>query len=355
MKTSSRESIDCIPVIEQPRNHMREIVIRFLGITVISFFTVFIDFGYNQVESDIFKAFLISFVRTALIWNGSMFIIQYAISRFSLFKQTAKLIIFQVVTLSAFVFVVEWAEIQAVETFLKVSIPTPSRITLIVGSMLITFMISSIYASVAFFIQWKENLLRTQALEKANLEARYDTLRNQVNPHFLFNSLNTLLMLVNDNPVASKYVESISEIMRYMLQSRDKEVVLLRDELKIARDYVFIQQSRFGDKLQVEFDVPEKYFHFAVPPLALQMLLENALKHNVVSKDDPLLVRIYTRENTYLVVENTMKAKIDKDPSTGVGLENIQNRYLHLIGKSIVVKQENGMFVVMLPLFEQGM
>jgi len=284
-----------------------------------------------------------------------MFIIQYAISRFSLFKQTAKLIIFQVVTLSAFVFVVEWAEIQAVETFLKVSIPTPSRITLIVGSMLITFMISSIYASVAFFIQWKENLLRTQALEKANLEARYDTLRNQVNPHFLFNSLNTLLMLVNDNPVASKYVESISEIMRYMLQSRDKEVVLLRDELKIARDYVFIQQSRFGDKLQVEFDVPEKYFHFAVPPLALQILLENALKHNVVSKDDPLLVRIYTRENTYLVVENTMKAKIDKDPSTGVGLENIQNRYLHLIGKSIVVKQENGMFVVMLPLFEQGM
>jgi LytS/YehU family sensor histidine kinase len=216
-------------------------------------------------------------------------------------------------------------------------------------------MISSIYASVAFFIEWKENLLRTQALEKANLEARYDTLRNQVNPHFLFNSLNTLLMLVNDNPVASKYVESISEIMRYMLQSRDKEAVLLRDELKIASDYVFVQQSRFGDKLQVEFDVPEKFYHYAIPPLALQMLLENAIKHNVVSKDNPLHVKVYIAENLFIVIENSVKAKIDKDPSTGVGLENIRNRYIHLTGKDILVKQENGRFVVMLPLFEKSM
>ena len=189
---------------------------------------------------------------------------------------------------------------------------------------------------------------------KANLEARYDTLRNQVNPHFLFNSLNTLLMLVDDNPVAARYVESISEIMRYMLQSRDKDAVLLRDELKIARDYVFIQQSRFGDKLNVEFDVPEKFYHYAIAPLALQMLLENALKHNVVSKEDPLFVKVYVRENSFVVVENTVKTKIDKDASTGVGLDNIRNRYLHLTGKNIVVKFENDKFVVMLPLFEKA-
>jgi LytS/YehU family sensor histidine kinase len=175
-----------------------------------------------------------------------------------------------------------------------------------------------------------------------------------VNPHFLFNSLNTLLMLVNENPVASKYVESISEIMRYMLQSQDKEAVLLRDELKIARDYVFIQQSRFGDKLQVEFDVPEKYYHYAIPPLALQMLLENAIKHNVVSKEDPLKVRVYMQDSLFIVIENSIKAKIDKDPSTGVGLDNIRNRYIHLTGKDILVKQENGKFVVMLPLFEKS-
>lgn len=354
MKVTHNETIDCIPVIEQPRNHWREIIIRLTGITVISLISIFIDFGYAQEGANFYKEFLVSFLRTALIWNGSMFIIQYAIGRFPLFKETVKLIVFQIAGLCVFVVLVEITEIYVVENFLKITMSQSGKTTLILGSLLITFMISSIYASVAFFIQWKENLLRTQALEKANLEARYDTLRNQVNPHFLFNSLNTLLMLVKENPVASRYVESISEIMRYMLQSRDKEVVLLRDELKIARDYVFIQQSRFGDKLNVEFDVPEKYYHYAIPPLALQMLLENALKHNVVSKENPLSVKAYVLENLYLVIENTIKTKIDKDPSTGVGLDNIQNRYLHLTGKNIVVKQENGKFIVMLPLFEKS-
>jgi sensor histidine kinase YesM len=354
MKTSPKDTIDCIPVIEQPQNHWREIIIRVVGITLISAVSVFLDFGYAQGGASLMKAFIISFIRTALIWNGSMILIQYALRRYPVFKETTKLIVFQVVSLSVFVLLVELGEIYAAEYFLKVSISHSEKTALIVGSLIITFMISSIYASVAFFIQWKENLLRTQALEKANLEARYDTLRNQVNPHFLFNSLNTLLMLVDDNPVAARYVESISEIMRYMLQSRDKDAVLLRDELKIARDYVFIQQSRFGDKLNVEFDVPEKFYHYAIAPLALQMLLENALKHNVVSKEDPLFVKVYVRENSFVVVENTVKTKIDKDASTGVGLDNIRNRYLHLTGKNIVVKLENDKFVVMLPLFEKA-
>jgi sensor histidine kinase YesM len=354
MIEKQQDSIYCSPIVEANRNFRREFIIRFAGITFVSAVSVFFDFGYDQAVAGFLKAFLISFIRTTLLWNGSMFIIQFAISRFSLFKETARLIVSQVVSLSIFVVLVELGEIYAVETFLKISLTQSEKTTLIIGSLLITFMISSIYASAAFFIQWKENLLRTQALEKANLEARYDTLRNQVNPHFLFNSLNTLLMLVNDNPVASKYVESISEIMRYMLQSRDKEAVLLRDELKIARDYVFIQQSRFGDKLQVEFDVAENFFHYAIPPLALQMLLENALKHNVVSKENPLYVKVYIIDNVYIVIENSIKAKLDKDPSTGVGLDNIRNRYIHLTGKNIVVKQENGMFVVMLPLFEKS-
>ncbi len=354
MKETKEASIECMPVIEYPRKYGREMLIRAAGIVLISAVSVFLDFGYSQGEGDFLKAFLISLIRTALIWNGSMLIIQFAIGRFSMFRETIKLIAFQVISLCAFVLLVELAEIYTAVHYLKVPMTHSDKTTLILGSLLITFTISSLYASVAFFIQWKANLLRTQALEKANLEARYDTLRNQVNPHFLFNSLNTLLMLVNDNPVASRYVESISEIMRYMLQSQDKDAVLLRDELKIARDYVFIQQSRFGDKLIVEFDVDEKYWHYAIPPLALQMLLENSIKHNVVSKEDPLNVKVYVNDLVYLVIENTMKARMDKDPSTGVGLGNIRNRYLHLSGKNIIVKQEQGKFTVMLPLFEKS-
>lgn len=354
MRELDQENFSCMPLVDQRKTKWREIIIRFVGITIISLVSVFVDFGYTQGDTNFTKAFIVSFIRTALIWNGSMIIIQYAVHRFPVFKETVKLIAFQIIALCVFVLLVELGEIYTVENYLKIAMSYTEKRTLIIGSLLITFMISSIYASVAFFLEWKENLLRTQALEKANLEARYDTLRNQVNPHFLFNSLNTLLMLVNDNPVASKYVESISEIMRYMLQSQDKDAVLLRDELKIARDYVFIQQSRFGDKLQVEFDVPEKFYHYAIPPLALQMLLENAVKHNVVSKEDPLKVRVFMQDSLFIVIENTVKAKIDKDPSTGVGLENIRNRYFHLTGKDILVKQENGKFVVMLPLFEKS-
>lgn len=354
MKHNKEDLSYCDPGFEPPRSNFREVIIRVIGITVISAVSIFVDSAYSHPEAGLLKAFILSFVRTALIWNGSMLIIQYAIGRYSMFKEAFKLIAFQVIALILFVLLVEFTEIYIVENYLKIVLSGSEKNTLYIGSLLITFMISSIYASTAFFIQWKENLLRTQALEKANLEARYDTLRNQVNPHFLFNSLNTLLMLVNDNPVASRYVESISEIMRYMVQSREKDAVLLRDELKIARDYIFIQQSRFGDKLVVDFNVPENFYHYAIPPLALQMLLENAIKHNVVSKENPLSVKIYVYDSQFVIIENSVMAKIDKEPSTGIGLENIRNRYLHLTGKNIQVKQDGGKFIVMLPLFEKS-
>jgi len=353
MKAADLEASQCLPETVKHSNPWREILIRIAGITLFSAVTVLIVPEYTQGGSTFLKAFLISLIRTALIWNGSIYIIQFAVNRYSIFKETTMLIVVQVVTLTLFVLLVEFGEIWAIGKFLNTTMSGSDKTTLIIGALLVTFMISSIYASVAFFVQWKENLLRSQALEKANLEAQYDTLRNQVNPLFLFNSLNTLLMLVNDNPVASRYVESISEIMRYMLQSSDKVAVLLREELKIARDFVFIQKSRFGEKLLVEFDVPEKYFHYAIPPLALQMLLENAIKHNVVSKEDPLKVKVYTQDNLFIVIENTVKPKIDKDPSTGVGLGNIRNRYIHLTGRDIIVKEENSRFRVMLPLFEK--
>ena len=353
MKSLEKEQINCGPVFEKPKNHSREIIIRFIGIAIISAISIYVDDVYAHPEVGFLKYFIISFIRTALIWNGSMLIIQYSINRFSMFNETVKLITFQILALTIFVFVVEMGEIFVFENYLKIPLDRSDRITLIVGSLLITFMISSIYASVAFFIQWKANLLRAQSLEKANLEARYETLRNQVNPHFLFNSLNTLLMMVGDNQAASKYVESLSDFMRYMLNTRDKEAVLLRDELKIARQYVFIQQSRFGGKLSVSFEVPESCFHYAIPPLSLQMIIENAIKHNVISKDNPLVVKIFVEDNEYLVIENNISPKIEKEPSTGVGLENVRNRYLYLTGKVVIVKNENGAFIVKLPLFEK--
>ena len=355
MKNQQQELNPFMSFLYPKKHFWREYLIRYCGILVISLISTWLELDYHYGEGGFLGAFLVSFIRTALIWNGSMKIIMYSVSRFSMFKETLKIIVFQLTTLTVYVLLVEFGEMITVKYFLKINLTVAEKLALVIVSLILTFMISSIYASVSFFLQWKENLLRSQALEKANLEARYETLRNQVNPHFLFNSLNTLVMLVNDNPVATRYVESIAEIMRYMLQSRDKEAVLVRDELNIAREYVFIQQNRFGERLTVEFDIPEQFYHLAIAPLALQMLLENAIKHNVVSREHPLHVRVFVDENKYLIIENGVKPKIDKDPSTGVGLENIRSRYLYLTGKEIIVKQENGLFTVRLPLFEKSL
>ena len=349
-----KDSNTVLDLIDNKRNHWKEYAIRFTAIAFISFISAWFQLDYHYHEGSFLSVFLISFIRTALIWNGSMLIIQYSVNKFSMFKETFKLILFQVSILTVYVLLVEFGEFLTVKYLLNISLRGSEKLAMVIVSLIITFMISSIYAAVAFFIQWKENLLRAQFLEKATLEAKYDTLRNQVNPHFLFNSLNTLIALVHDNPVATQYVESMSEIMRYMLQSRDKEAVLLQDELNIAKEYIFIQQNRFGDKLVVDFEVPEKYYQFSIPPLSLQMLLENALKHNVCSTEHPLKIKVYISDNQYIVIENSVRPKIDKEPSTGVGLENIRNRYNHLTGMDISVKQGNGIFVVKLPLFEKA-
>jgi sensor histidine kinase YesM len=332
----------------------KEILIRVIGILVVSMLFPLGDVGGIYSKGNMVTLSIISIIRTTLLWHGSILIISYALMRFPILKQPIKLISFQLIFLLLLVFIVEIAEIYSIEIFTKQTLERDIKVSFIFISMLVTFLINSIYAAVSFFIQWKTDFLRVNALEQAKLEARYETLKTQVNPHFLFNSLNTLLMLVRDNPVASKYIESVSEFMRYMLNSQDKDVVLLRDELKIAREYAYIQQSRFGNKLQFNFNIGEAYFHYAIPPLSLQMLIENCIKHNIASNEKKLVINIYISDNQYLVVENIIQPKFDKEPSTGVGLENIRNRYLYLSSKEVIVNQNNGKFIVALPLFEKS-
>lgn len=331
----------------------REMIIRWTGIILLSLIFPIVSFDYPICSNDFIWLSLLSIVRTAILWNGSMFIINYLVTKYSVFKQPARLIIYLVSSLMIFVAMTELAEVSILDIYFNQMISVREKAEFILFGVVTTFMISAIYASVSFFMEWKANLIKNQALEKANLEARYETLRNQINPHFLFNSLNTLLMMVADNPEASRYVESISDLMRYMLNSRDKDVVLLKDELKIARDYSFIQKSRFGEKLLVSFKIDPSYYHYVIPPLTLQMLIENAIKHNVVSKENPLWINVSITENQFITVENNIQPKLESEPSTGVGLENIRNRYLFVAGKEVIINNQGNTFKVLLPLFEK--
>ncbi len=223
---------------------------------------------------------------------------------------------------------------------------------IIFNSNLIAFFITAVHEGVFFYLQWRYNIKRSEDLEKSTYEAQYENLRSQVNPHFLFNSLNTLAAQVEDNPNAVSFVENLSDFLRYSLSNTSKELVPLSEELRMIRKYKYLQQSRFGHNLEIEVDVPEENQCMYVPPLALQMLVENAIKHNIISKDKPLTINIFMANNNYLSVENNLQKKIEPGRSTGIGLKNIVNRYLYLTVKKVVVIESSTKFKVSVPLIE---
>lgn len=193
--------------------------------------------------------------------------------------------------------------------------------------------------------------VRAERLEKESVKAQFMALKNQVNPHFLFNSLSILSSLVEIDPQLSvQFIGRLSKAYRYILEQRDNESIHLRTELEFIRAYTFLLNIRFDGKLQVHIGVSEEeaamYF---IAPLTLQLLVENAVKHNRMSAGNPLIVTIRT-ENDYLVVSNPIQLRPDAEHSTGVGLKNIINRYGLLTDRVVSATAEDGCFVVRIPL-----
>jgi len=346
----NQKNKDIISEFDYLNCNRKELLIRFTAIILLALFSLIFGNSYPYSDIKFGWAFLILFVKIFLLWHGSMLLINFSIRKFSLFEETLKLFVFQFTSLFILVAVIVFLEYLVLESLLKQNLSYTVNFNLFLGALLTTYLISTIYASVAFFQQWKINLLKAKELEKANLEAQYASLIHQVNPHFLFNSFNALLVLIKDNPIASKYVESISEIMRYMLQSNEREVVPLQEELLIAEKYAYIQVNRFGSKFRVNFNIDAQYNTFLIPPLTIQMLLENVVKHNEISEALPLTVEIYTTNKPYLMVENVLQAKRESEKSLGIGLENIRKRYQHIFGETILIQKTDKNFTVQLPL-----
>ena len=213
---------------------------------------------------------------------------------------------------------------------------------------LITYFITAIHEAAFFYIQWKENFSKSVRLEKANIEANYETLKAQVNPHFLFNSLNTLITIVDENPEAVRHIQNMSSFLRYILSNREKELVHLRDEMEMIEKYIGIQKSRFGDSLLIN-EVSEVHYLYLIPPLSVQILVENCIKHNMMSLEKPLTIRIKS-EREKLTVENNKQLRTERVESTGHGLENIRERFRFFTQRKIDIVETVDMFRVEIPL-----
>lgn len=222
---------------------------------------------------------------------------------------------------------------------------------IMVMTLILTFFISMIFHSRSFLINWKKTQIDAERFQKESIKAQYESLKNQVNPHFLFNSLNALTHLVYQDPdKAAKFIKQLSEVYRYVLDTREKEVVPLQEELKFLESYLYLQDIRFGGNLKVKVSLNGT--QSAVAPLALQMLIENAIKHNVISEESPLTIELFP-EKAFLVVENTVRKKASlQDDSPGLGLENIRRRYEFLSKEKVQVKDTGRKFTVKLPIIE---
>lgn len=220
--------------------------------------------------------------------------------------------------------------------------------------LIITFMIATFMHGRAFLFEWRETYLEAERLKQAHLSARFENLKNQINPHFLFNSLNVLSNLVYKDPdLSAKFIKHLADVYRYVLDTRDREVVPLTTELEALQAYIFLLQIRFGENMQAEIDVKPSAEQ-VIPPLTLQMLLENAVKHNIVSRNNPLRIRIAQQGDDFIVVTNNLQRKTGDVHSNGIGLANIQERYRHVSNQLIRITQSEDSFSVAVPLIKMA-
>ncbi|MFA6059489.1 MAG: histidine kinase [Taibaiella sp.] len=202
------------------------------------------------------------------------------------------------------------------------------------------------------YISGEANRMKQESerIKKENLEAKLYALQQQISPHFLFNALNTLRSIATDK-TTKDYVLQLSNVFRYLLNNNQTNLATLGHELEFTRSYIHILKERFEDAMVINVDVQDRFLNAKLPPVSLQILIENAIKHNIISVEEPLAITISIDEHkSMLVIRNNFQPKISVEESTGTGLRNIRERYLLLSGQDIDVAKDNFFYTVKIPL-----
>jgi hypothetical protein len=217
-------------------------------------------------------------------------------------------------------------------------------------TIIMTFVVTLVFHTFYFYKAYQESRLKEQKIIAGTANAKFESLKNQIDPHFLFNSLNVLSSLIEENPEnAQQFTTSLSKIYRYVLEQKDKELVTVSEELTFAKTYMKLLKMRFENSITFELPTDFENPDAKVVPLSLQLLLENTIKHNVVSENKPLHIKIYIKDN-FLVVENNLQKKEVLQDRKGVGLQNIVSRYAILSERKVLIDETKETFAVYLPI-----
>jgi two-component system, LytTR family, sensor kinase len=235
--------------------------------------------------------------------------------------------------------------------FLGYNLQTPNLMIALYSGVGLTMVATSMWEAEYTFKQWKNSLTERDRLQQLTLQQEFETLKSQVNPHFLFNCFNTLSSLIGeDRKQAEVFLDELSKVYRYLLRNNEDGLSSLQTEVKFIQSYYRLLKTRHGDAVQLSIETDKRYDKYMLPSLSLQMLVENAVKHNVLSKSKPLVIDIFTTAGRKLIVSNNLQIRTRKVPSNRIGLENIKAKYDLLNETGFQVLKDQRTFSVVLPL-----
>jgi LytS/YehU family sensor histidine kinase len=324
-----------------------------IGIIILSFVT---DYLFSK------SFFRLPFGEAIINWTVSLFfticnwfIIRKVIillrKKYTKFEDVGKRLALLFLAIVGTVILVDFIGNKILTFIFKKDYNAQSFSKVLLPVIIISTMTMAIYEAIYYYIRLKKSIREEEQAKQAVVQAELDALKNQAQPHFLFNTLNTLRDIIDQNPKedAKEFVDKLSDVYRFILESGNVNLTSLKEELKFAKSYIHIQSERFGENLKLNWDIPASSLDSMIVPMSLQLLLENAIKHNVISKAKPLVIKVEVK-NTNLIVSNKIQPKSTQLPSTKVGLKNIEKRYHLIAGKSIKISKEKNHFCVSLPL-----
>jgi hypothetical protein len=303
------------------------------------------------------RIWLISFPLLYLVgvgsWRSQVGIQNWVHFRFPGLKQTSR----RIVLLSTLIIPVMSASVTIVLylwdyfSVLGYSIKSEDLRNVLLVGFSVNLIFVTLYEVDYVMEQLKETMVEKESLKQQALQHEFDVLKNQVNPHFLFNCFNTLSSLISENKEkAETFLNELSKVYRYLLRNNEDGLSTLENEIKFIRSYYGLLKTRHGDSLEMILDIDKRYHPYLIPSLTLQLLVENVVKHNQLAKNQPLVIEIFTTAGNKLVVNNNLQRRTVKAPSNKVGLENIKAKYELLNQKGFQVMEDGKNFTVVLPL-----
>ncbi|MCU7549467.1 histidine kinase [Chitinophagaceae bacterium LB-8] len=331
---------------------------RFLGIPFIAFMSHVIFFNEQHGHEERFsfwEVYLIAVAEALLLWEANRLVIIWFRNKFPELRQSGKRISGLLAGCILVTIIVRYLNIWVYDQtlFWGYLFPPEGYLYNIFVGLLYVVIVAAIYEGIYYFQKWKQLVSETEALKRENLQTQLESLKAQINPHFLFNSLSSLAsLIIEDQQKAVTFVNELSFVYRYLLQTNDRNLTTLSKELEFLNHYFHLLKTRFGNSIELTINVDLKYVSCMLPPLTLQLLVENAVKHNSILPDRPLNIHIYNDQAENLVVVNNLQKKSSMVSSDKLGLQNIVSKYKLLHVKNVVILQTEDAFQVVIPLIK---